>query len=485
MRPLIWFRADLRTTDNTALHAACAEATRGAVGAFIISPDEWRRHDWAPVRVEFVLRAVRELSDSLGRLNIPLRIVHAERASGVPKALLELAVSSACNSVHCNIEHEVDERARDETVRALCAARAIPFHAHHDQTVIPPADIRTQAGAFYTVFTPFKRAWLAALDERGGAPAPLAPPRAQPPIDIRADPVPDRVDGFVSDIDPALWPAGQRAAVAALDAFVRRHLESYAERRDLPGADATSRLSPHLAIGAISARQCLHAAVRANAGRADAPKGKPTGPSTWISELVWREFYRHMLVGFPRVCMHRPFKSAAARIRWRDDPGAFQAWAEGRTGFPIVDAGMRQLRQTGWMHNRVRMITAMFLTKDLLIDWRLGERHFMRHLVDGDLANNNGGWQWSASTGADAAPYFRIFNPTSQSRKVDPEGAYIRRYVPELAGLDNDAIHDPASLPALPRSRLDYPEPIVDHAMARDRAIAAFKAIGEPPRARD
>lgn len=485
MRPLIWFRADLRTTDNTALHAACAEATNGAVGAFVISPDEWRRHDWAPVRVEFVLRALRELSDSLGRLNIPLRIARAERASDVPRALLDLAVSGACDSVHCNIEHEVDERARDERVGALCGARAIPFRAHHDQTVIPPADIRTQAGAFYTVFTPFKRAWLAALEERGGAPSPLTEPRAQRPIEVGADPVPERIEGFTSRIDPALWPAGQRAAGGALEAFVRRDLASYAQRRDLPGADATSRLSPHLAVGAISARQCLHAAVRANAGRADAPKGKPTGPSTWISELIWREFYRHMLVGFPRVCMHRPFKSAAARIRWRDDPEAFRAWAEGRTGFPIVDAGMRQLAQTGWMHNRVRMITAMFLTKDLLIDWRLGERHFMRHLIDGDLANNNGGWQWSASTGADAAPYFRIFNPTSQSRKVDPEGDYIRRFVPELAGLDDDAIHDPQSLPALLRSRLDYPAPIVDHAAARERAIAAFKAVGEPSPARD
>ena len=208
----------------------------------------------------------------------------------------------------------------------------------------------------------------------------------------------------------------------------------------------------------------------------------------WISEVIWREFYKHLLVSFPRLCMGRPFQLATDRVRWREDPAAFEAWKVGRTGYPIVDAGMRQLLETGWMHNRVRMITAMFLTKDLLLDWRLGERHFMRHLVDGDLSQNNGGWQWSASTGTDAQPYFRVFNPFSQSRKFDEEGAYIKRWVPELRDVPAGVLHDPDALQERFGGGLfggggsgggqsAYPPPMVDHAMARDRAIAAFKAI--------
>ena len=205
--------------------------------------------------------------------------------------------------------------------------------------------------------------------------------------------------------------------------------------------------------------------------------GGAPGPATWISELIWREFYRHVLVGFPRVGMNRAFKPATERLPWRADEGRFRAWCEGRTGYPIVDAGMRQLAQTGWMHNRLRMIVAMFLSKDLFIDWRRGERHFMRHLVDGDLASNNGGWQWSASTGTDAAPNFRVFNPFAQSRKFDPDGEFIRRWVPELGGADARVLHDPALLACERRAGLAYVEPVCDHSVARQHVIAAFRTL--------
>jgi deoxyribodipyrimidine photo-lyase len=197
----------------------------------------------------------------------------------------------------------------------------------------------------------------------------------------------------------------------------------------------------------------------------------------WFSELLWREFYQHILVGHPRVSMHRAFREETEAIEWSDDEGHFEAWCEGRTGYPLVDAAMRCLRTTGWMHNRLRMVAAMFLTKDLFLDWRRGERFFMRHLVDGDLGSNNGGWQWAASTGTDAAPYFRIFNPDSQSRRFDPEGRFIREHVPELAQIEGSAVHDPTSEAPLLAGGLGYPSRIVDHSEARERAIAAFKAI--------
>ena len=244
--------------------------------------------------------------------------------------------------------------------------------------------------------------------------------------------------------------------------------------RDFPDSNATSRLSPYLAIGVISARRCLAEAREANRGRLD---GGRAGPATWIGELVWREFYRHVLVGFPRVSMNRAFKPTTERLPWRYDETLFRAWCEGRTGFPIIDAGMRQLAGTGWMHNRLRMIVAMFLSKDLFIDWRWGERHFMRHLVDGDLASNNGGWQWSASTGTDAAPYFRLLNPWLQSRRFDPDGEFIRRWVPELCGVSPRVLHNPAMLARARQSGLAYDPPVCDHAAAGRNVIQAFKNL--------
>jgi len=481
MRSLMWFRSDLRVGDNTALCRAAERAAEGArdgegggevVGLFLVSPGQWRAHDWAACKVDFILRCVQDLSARLAELNIPLLVRPADRFSDAAAVVLETARSCGCTSVHYNIEHEVNESRRDDQVRRACEAAGIAVHAHLDQTVFPPDSIRTGQGTFYTVFTPFKKAWLARAEEQG-----LVPPRPRPgvqaPTGIESDAPPLSVEGFQSAVPGELWPAGEQEAETRLKRFVAERIGRYAKDRDAPALVATSGLSPYLAAGAISPRRCVAAAVEVTSGRAEGAKG---GPTTWISEIIWREFYRHILVGFPRVSMGRAFKIPTDRIPWNDDARseAFAAWCEGRTGFPIVDAGMRQLVRTGWMHNRVRMITAMFLTKDLFLNWRLGERFFMRHLVDGDLANNNGGWQWSASTGNDAAPYFRIFNPTSQSRANDPTGAYIRRWVPELAPLEDDEIHDP---PPLAREATGYPAPIVDRTRTKERVVAAFKGV--------
>ncbi|HSP97902.1 MAG TPA: deoxyribodipyrimidine photo-lyase, partial [Candidatus Dormibacteraeota bacterium] len=261
---------------------------------------------------------------------------------------------------------------------------------------------------------------------------------------------------------------GESVALRRLDRFLAGPLRDYARDRDRPDLDATSRLSPHLRFGTISVRRCVDRAL----ALAAAERGAAAGATKWVDELVWREFYAALVAEHPRV-LAGAFRREFAAVAWNDDAPGFRAWCEGRTGYPFVDAAMRQLMQTGWMHNRARMVVASFLTKDLLLDWRAGERLFMRHLVDGDPASNNGGWQWAASTGSDAQPYFRIFNPVLQGERFDPDGAYVRRFVPELRDLAAAFIHKPWVAPQPPR---DYPPPIVDHAERRIAAVARYAA---------
>ena len=477
MPALVWFRSDLRTEDNTALHAACSGSSDGVIGLFVISPDEWRRHDVAAVRVEFILRTLAPLSARLAGLNIPLKFATAESAADVPSLVVALAQRHGCGSIHFNREYEVNEAQRDSAVLSLSASAGIRAIGYDDQTVVPPDRLRTGEGRYYTVFSPYKRAWLKSLAAEGIPPV-LSAPGPQARIAVEPDDVPTSVSGFRSGVSADRWPAGERAAMDRLHAFAGTAILEYKDRRDYPGVEGTSSLSPYLAIGAISARQCLAAAIGASPEKRSPLEGGPAGVVHWISELVWREFYIAVMVGFPRVCKHRAFKPAADRIRWKDNDDHVERWKAGKTGVPIVDAGMRQLLSEGWMHNRVRMITAMYFSKNLFQDWRIGERHFMRHLVDGTLASNNGGWQWSASTGTDAAPYFRIFNPISQSERFDPEGSYIRRWVPELGSIAGEGIHDPGRLPTLLRSTIDYPEMLVDLSESRAAAIDAFRALG-------
>jgi deoxyribodipyrimidine photo-lyase len=470
MRTLMWFRSDLRVRDNTALDEACRAADKGVVAVFALCPRQWAEHDWGGAKVDFVLRNVRSLSASLADINVPLLLVRAERFGQLPQKLLQVASRHGCDALYFNVEHEVNELRRDREVGALFERSGRAVHAFDDQTILDVSRIRTGSGHWYRVFTPFRRKWHELLEEQG-PPKIRRRPRRQESLGIRSDPVPEALDGFEGASSPELWPAGEHEASKRLRAFASGPLGEYHRTRDSPAQDGTSRLSPYLAAGVLSARQCFAAAVDANDGRVE--QGRK-GAVTWIVELIWREFYRHVLIGFPRVSMNRPFRPETDQLPWRCDEATFEAWCAGRTGVPIVDAGMRQLREQGWMHNRLRMIVAMFVTKELFIDWRWGERHFMRHLVDGDLASNNGGWQWSASTGTDAVPYFRIFNPFSQSRRFDPQGEFIRRFVPELSELSAGEIHEPGDK-AL--RGLDYPSPIVDRAAARERVLEAFRGL--------
>ncbi len=477
MRPLFWFRSDLRTNDNTALHSACNASDDGAVALFVVSPGEWAEHEYAPVKVDLILRTLAVLSESLAKLNIPLVIVHSPTRKGVPAAVIAAAKGAGCEAIYFNKEYEVNERTRDERVAALAGESQIRVVACTDQTVLEPGEVRTGEGKYYTVFTPSKNNWIKTVAARGlDSPGIVAvpSPKKVKPCNVQASHIPTAVEGFTCTVPASHWPAGEAHAQRMLTSFCHERIRAYKEGRDLPAKSGTSSLSPYLTIGAISPRRCLAASLEVNNTSLNTGNINIT---TWISELIWREFYVNVMMGFPRVSMHRAFQPATERVAWNQNPAHFEAWCDGKTGVPIIDAGMRQLRATGWMHNRVRMIVAMYFTKNLFLDWRLGESYFMRNLVDGFLASNNGGWQWSASTGTDAAPYFRIFNPVSQSERFDPQGTYIRRWVPELVKVDSDGIHAPWDQVPLARLKLEYPKPLVDLSLTRTAAIEAFKAV--------
>ena len=468
---LIWLRSDLRQHDNTALAAAAARGPTVAV--YLLSPQQWLEHDDAACKIDFWLRNLRELSASLGALNIPLLLRTADHWDQAPAVLLELCRQLNVETVHANEEYGVHESQRDAAVAATLRTRGIAFHSYLDQLLFRPGTVLTKTETYFQVFSQFRKVCYERLHR--SVPALVKAPGKQAKLNVDSDPVPASIKGFAppSESLRALWPAGEQEARRRLDTFADAQIDYYQSERDFPAKPGTSQLSAYLAAGVISPRQCLHAALQSNQGEFDSGK---VGAVTWINELLWREFYKHILFGYPRVSRHRAFRTETEALAWRDAPDDLAAWQEARTGLPIIDAAMRQLLETGWMHNRLRMVVAMFLTKNLLIDWREGERFFMRHLIDGDLAANNGGWQWSASTGTDSAPYFRIFNPISQSEKFDSEGLFIKHWLPELAGLNKKEVHDPASAGGL-FGVANYPAPIVNLGASRERALAAFKNL--------
>ncbi|WP_434983884.1 deoxyribodipyrimidine photo-lyase [Vreelandella zhaodongensis] len=466
---LVWLRSDLRIHDNSALAAAAAKGP--VVAVFLRSVAQWCNHGHGANKLDFWARGVAAVKESLNGLNIPLLHRDIDHYDEAAQVLLDIAREHPISQLHFNYEYALNEQHRDQAVLDAFKREGITAQGHHDAVAFAPGSLLTGKGDYYGVFTPFSKAWhkqvtaeqLALRDTPG----------VQAPLDIDSDPLPTRPSLDSEPVDERLWPAGENAASDNLERFLRFRGRYYQQQRDVPKVRGTSELSPYLALGMISYRQCLQAVMSENAGHlADGDAGL----TTWVNELVWREFYQHVAVGFPQVCRYQPFQAHTKQLNWRDDDEGFQAWCEGRTGYPIVDAAMRQLVSTGWMHNRLRMITAMFLSKHLLIDWRRGEAFFMRHLIDGEFCANNGGWQWAASTGTDAAPYFRIFNPTTQSTRFDPDGEFIAHWLPALEPLSAKERHAP------PRDMLnpiDYPAPIVDHRAVRQRALDAFKALSK------
>jgi deoxyribodipyrimidine photo-lyase len=464
---LVWFRTDLRIADQPALAAACADGP--ALALYIVSPAQWQSHPEAPMKVDLWRRLLKDLQPRLASRGVVLKLLRVERWADVPDALLTFCRAHGVTQVHCNREQGVYERTRDRAAYRALSDNGIALIGHDGQTLLTPGSLKTGAGATYRVFSPFARACRAVLANN---PVRLCAPPPERAVDL--DLKPDDIDEVWPDPLPSLashWPADLDLIDRRLSSFVSERADQYDTARDFPAQPGTSQLSPYLASGAISVKQCLHLAQQRNQGELES--GNP-GLRSWINELIWREFYWHLMHGFPKLSMHRPLRDETTAVVWREAPEEIAAWCQARTGVPIVDAAMRQLCATGWMHNRLRMIVAMFLTKNLLVDWRIGERFFMEHLIDGELAANNGGWQWSASTGADAAPYFRVFNPVSQSERFDPDGKFIGQWLPELASLDRKSIHNPSRTQ---RQALGYPDMMVDLKSSRLRAIEAFKGI--------
>ena len=468
-----WARRDLRLADNQALHEAM-HAAEMVLPVFILDPVLLSTFAASEKRLVFLFGGLRALDADLRARGSRLIVRRGDPAIELARLVSETGAAA----IFAEENVSPYARRRDAAVASVVPLRLAPGLTVHPSDVVRKAD-----GGVYTVFTPYSRAWKA-LPPPFRADLLPAPARlVAPPPDLASLPIPD-VPGLPASVP---FPPGEAEAIRRLDTFVlgpSSSVHRYASDRNRMDLDGTSRLSPYLRFGMISARQCavsaLEAMAAAAAADAVADKASRRGAETWLNELIWREFYLAILYHFPNV-LQEAFRPELRAIPWSNDPAQFAAWCEGRTGYPIVDAAMRQLVETGWMHNRARMIVASFLVKDLLIDWRWGERFFMKHLIDGDPAANNGGWQWTAGVGTDAAPYFRVFNPTLQAAKFDPDGAYVRRWNPELARVPDKHIHAPWLMPLDIQRQAGcvigqhYPAPIVEHGVARDRVLAAYK----------
>ena len=461
---LIWFRDDLRITDNAAVVAAFDCGPQVRISAVFLSADhEWESFGYGANRLYYTEQLLRNLSVRLTQNGISLQVVRLNNYLDHAVWLTNFCRIEGVTDLYFNQEYQLNERIRDHSLTELIHPCRV--HSFVDRVLLKPGSVMTADDRYYSVFSPFKKRWLSKI--QADRHMPFYVNKIDRPIISRLgwDPL---CLGPESDL--SAFETTEVGALRALEQFTANNLERYNDSRNSPCQNGTSRLSAYLARGLLSPRQCIAAA--------ETQMNRPIwdfsdAAFSWVNELIWRDFYQHLLVGFPRLSKNKAFRPETEALQWRNDPKEIVAWKSGQTGIPIVDAGIRELKTTGWMHNRVRMIVAQFLTKNLLCDWRIGEAFFMRYLVDSDLGANNGGWQWSSSTGTDAAPYFRVFNPVSQSETHDPEGSYLTRYIPELASLPAKKRHAPW-LNGVPE---DYPAPIIDLKSSRQRAIDAFKSL--------
>jgi deoxyribodipyrimidine photo-lyase len=477
-RACVWLREDLRLQD----HQGFIQAQQGngleqreVLALYIFTPKTTASHDKSLIQMNFILESLRALRESLESLGIPLKILMLNVFDDIPEALGKFCEEHEISDVYASSYYGWDERQRDDACKNALIKKSVKIHYRHGFVVFSPLDILKADRTPYLVFTPYKRAWiqkLLSLEENFSVRSSQKLIKNQGKALLKlcpSDPLP-LLEDFSGDKPWELWVLTEKALHQKLKKFVREAVLNYADSRDFPALHGTSEFSPYLAQGILTPKQILLALTTEYSGDFLTLFSKK-GIEVFIGELIWRDFYQMVLYHFPEVSKHQPLKKTGREIHWTSGKQAeiyFDAWCQGKTGFPLVDAAMRCLNKTGFMHNRLRMITAMFLSKLLLLDWRWGERYFMQHLIDGELGANNGGWQWCASTGTDAVPYFRIFNPTTQSERFDPEGEFIRQYVPELAALSAKQIHNPSFAE---REACRYPQPVIDYAFQRKKAL--------------
>lgn len=457
-----WFRRDLRLTDNTALHAASVAGAQ-IIPVYILS--DWKKnHRWTgPNRQHFLCGSLRSLDANLQSIGSRLILRQGDALAELEK----LAVETQAEAIFFNRDPDPHGRAVEERLEKMGQALGISIMPFKDVAIHERREVLTGAGDTFRVFTPYSKAW-----EK--LPKPAISPRIKAlatPATVHSLSVPENAFWELPPAAEGVLEAGEKAARARMRQFLDHGISRYGEMRDLPAGGGTSRLSQDLRFGLLSIRE-LHQECLKKADTLDA-EGRGSAMK-YIAELVWREFYMQILWNYPEVLEHE-FNPKYRGMVWPGQVANLERWKNGETGFPIVDAAMRELRETGFMHNRTRMIAAMFLTKDLHLDWRHGESYFMQTLTDGEIASNNGGWQWSAGTGADAAPYFRIQNPWSQTKRFDAQGVYIKRWIPELRDVDASKFQDPPA-PGL-RLAKGYPAPVVDHSAARDITLDLFKSV--------
>ena len=468
MKSLVWLRNDLRMDDNPSLKQACIESEEVHC-IYIYSPEQIELHNEANSKVEFIINNLKDLNKSLKEFNIPLTIISSKGFNDNAEKIIETIKNRSITKVFWNNVFGADEQKRDLDVKQVLQTNNINYETFDDQVVFAPGTIKTGENKPYSVFTPFKRRWIENFN------IDLLDVEFEYSIKNNTEVI-SNVEDFDFEykkshsVDMSLWKIGEENALSILMNYMDEKIYSYSTDRNDPIIDGTSRLSPYLSMGIISSKRCILEALKKNNFELDSGE---KGIIKWIDEIVWREFYRNIMFSFPKVSKGMPFQDYTKNIKWRFNEEEFNAWKNGKTGFPIIDSAMRQLITEGWMHNRLRMVVAMFFTKNMLHDWRLGEAYFMQNLLDGDFSSNNGGWQWSSSTGTDAAPYFRIFNPITQSKNFDSDGLFIKKHVTELKELDKKEIHDPAEKT---RNHLNYPSQILDLKQSRLRAIEAFNS---------
>ncbi|QCI24371.1 deoxyribodipyrimidine photo-lyase [Buchnera aphidicola (Muscaphis stroyani)] len=464
---LVWFRNDLRVYDNTALYQSCKFYEDKVIALFIDTPEQWKNHFISQKKISFMHHNLISLEEKLSEINITLYYYQSTTFLQSIKYLIHFCHQKKINNLFYNYQYEINERNRDYIVKKKLSEQGILVKGFHDSILVPINDIKNKKKNSYKKFSIFNEKIKKYLKKNIIRCLPIPIKRKDKDNDATSF---FKFKKSIIKFNKKIFPIGEQAAVERLKNFFKYKINDYSFNRNIPSLDGTSMLSPYLSIGIISSRRCFFMFL----------KNKNSNPpdtiynSSWFNEIIWREFYYHLLVSHPNLSKSKSMSEWENFMNWENNSNYFDAWKNGCTGFPIVDAGMRQLKEIGWMHPRLRMITSSFLVKNLLIDWRKGEKYFMSQLIDGDFAINNGGWQWCSSFGTDYVPYIRFFNPFLQSKKIDKSGNFIKNFIPELNNVPNNFIHNPHEWSNKKKCFVNYPDPIVDYNDTKKKFMLIF-----------